>query len=343
MFNELKKLSKNSPVYIKQESFNTYVYTYVGNTIVYYIDNSIVINNPIEIPSIDNFNNIEDSIKDSKIDETPFTFEFDTESSKFSISPTNFVKAISQFTKFYNIEDYRTELTGLHIRKGMLFASDATIMRLKKSKTFPESANMIIDVNPLVDYLDISTRNIKSSGMSLFGSNKVNNEVLELSTVTKDGNDALKVTHKSLTFVIISIGKSVLNFDYIKQSSFSHKVILHRETLIKKLTDLLNSPSNNDDAIRDYVRFTFKDKLELTNYIYYQKGEIILSIPYRCLENTSGLEFTLNASKLLILLKVLKDSEIELRYDISGNITRIFSNSIQTSKELLLIAQTIYK
>ena len=42
-------------------------------------------------------------------------------------------------------------------------------------------------------------------------------------------------------------------------------------------------------------------------------------------------------------MKVLKDSEIELRYDINGNITRIFSNSIQTSKELLLIAQTIYK
>lgn len=345
MFNKFKKLSNNNKVYIKTENSITYIYTYIGNTVSYYIDNNISCERPLEISSLTNFSNIKDALNSKDIinDDAPFVFDFDTESPKTSMSPSNFVKAISEFTKFYNTEDYRTELTGLHIRKGNIFASDSVLMRLKKSKTFPEDANMIIDVNPLLDYLDINTRKIKSKGKALFSSKKVSTDNIILSTVTKDGNDALKVEYDNLTFITISIGKSILSFDFIKSINPTHKISLHRETLIKKLTELVNNPSDNSDAKKGFVRFVFGEKLELSNFIYYIKGERTLEISYKKSGDSSDLEFVLDANKLLIILKILKDSQIQIGYDVNGNISRITSETSIQNKELLLLAQTTYK
>ena len=343
MFKELKKLAKTNPIYVKNENNNNYIYTYIGNTIAYYIDNSFVVLMSQEITSIVEYDNIEDAIaNEGKPDDAPFKFEFDTESPKTTITPSNFVKAISQFTKFYNTEDYRTELTGLHIRKGTLFASDATIIRLKKTKTFPKDANMIIDVNPVIDYLALGNKKLKSKGKSLFAA-KEKSDNLEMSTVTKDGNNALKLTHKNLTFVVISIGNSTLNFDYIKKNKFTHEVLVHRETLIKSLTELLNNPSTNSDAKKEMVRFTLKNKLQLSNYIYYKQGEQVINIHYTTpSEQDNEIFFVLNAVKLLTILKVMTNEKVIFKHDINGTVTRLTSEK-DNNEDLLLIAQTTYK
>ncbi len=342
-FVNLKKLSKKQPVYVKTENDNTYIYTYVGNTIAYYIDNSFDLKEPIEIESLDEYSNINSAIEKSKKDEDPFTFDFDTESEPTNISSTNFVKSISQFTKFYNTEDYRTELTGLHVRNGNIFASDATIMRLKKSQTFPSECNMIIDVNPIVEYLGINKNKIKSTGKSLFAVANKKSDTLHLSVVTKDGNDALKVTHEDLNFIVISIGKSNLNFEFVKGIKPTHNITVHRESFINQLNKLIKVPETNDDAVKNYVRLNCKDELEMTNYVYYKNGSNILNMPYKSKFSKShgkNVEIILNAEKLLVSLKVITDDYITLNYEHCGHISRITSDN---TKDLLLIAQTTYK
>ena len=345
MLNELKKFAKNSPIYVTVDEKLSlpFAYAYVGNTIAYYqLDGNIDVYNDLIIPSDKEYSNIEDAIHSDYVshDETPFEFAFDKESMPTSISANNFTKAVSQFTKFYDVEDYRTELTGLHVRRGTLFASDSRIMRLKKSNTFPSNTDMIIDVNPLVDYLGVNVRKVKSVGMSLFNSNKIKNDMLDISVINKNGDDALRVKHKNLTFIIISTGKSKVSFDFIGTMKPTHTIVVHRESLIKNLTKLINNPSTDSDAIKDYVRFRLHDKLEMSNYIYHKDGEDISKMNYKCLESSKEIKFVLDASNLLVLLKTVKDSNIQLRYDSHGNIARIFSDS---SSDLLLIAQTTYK
>jgi hypothetical protein len=339
MFSELKKFSGNNPVFLLPSGNKLFVYTYVGNTIGYYSTNEVSIESALEIPNISLYNSLEEILEsdESIVDETPFDFDFDNETESNEISANNFVKAVSEFTKFYNTDDYRPELTGLHIRKGTLFASDATIMRLKKTKTFPDTVNMIVDVNPLVDYLGINTRNIKTTGKSLFGSKAVVNDMLNISTVTKDDNDSLKIDYKNLSFLCISVGKSNLSFEFIKTIKPTHYIKLHRKTLIKNLTQLVNNPSTNSDAIRDYVRFTIDGNLSLTNFVYYDNDKTVLEMNCNCEDNVS---FVLHANKLMTILKTLTDSQVEIQYMRFGNITRIIS---ENSKDLLLIAQTTYK
>ena len=161
---------------------------------------------------------------------------------------------------------------------------------------------------------------------------------LKLSIVTNGGNDALKIKYKSLTYMIISVGKSELDFADIKSSKPTNNITVHRESLINNITKLINTPSTDSNAIKDFIRFTFEDNLELTNYIYHKKGEVIKQMNYSSPQG--NIEFTLNGQKLVYILKELTDTQVIIHYEDNGMICRLTSKS---NTDLLLIAQTTYK
>ena len=347
MLKELKKFAKENPIHVtvSEKDLKSYAYAYDGNTIAYYeLSKDIDVYNDLIIPSDKVYDDIGKVLHSEGIlfDDTPFDFVVDKESSITLVSANNFTKSVHDFTKYYAVDDYRTELSGLHVRSGTLFASDSIIMRLKHTNSFPKNSNMIIDINPIVEYLGVNVRKVKPVGKSLFATKKSKNDDLEMSVVTKKGEESLKLKSNKLTFIITSMGKSSLSFDLIKKIKTTHIITLHRESLISKITNLLSNQPKNSDSIKNMVRFRLEGKLSMSNY---KDEETTETMNCKCETQPlfkDKIQFVLNAYKLLVLLKSVTDSEIQLHYEDSNNggITRVVSS---TNKDLLLIAQTLYK
>ena len=339
MLKQLLKFSDSSSIFIS----SNYAYSYNGNTVAYFkIDTNI--EDSIEIPDAKDYQTIEECInsKKKKKDDTPFTFDFDSETTPKEISSNQFVKMVSMFTKYYNKDDYRPELTGLHIRNGVLFASDSIIMRLRRTEMFGKDTNMIVDVNPILDYIGIEAKKIKSTSKSLFASKKIKNDNIILSSVSKDGNDALKIKYKDLNFIVISIGESKVSFEFIKKINPTDKIKFQRKDLINNITTLLNEEIDyNKDYVKDYIRFNLKGDLELSNYVYYKNGHKIVKGRYDNQSDNKIESFTLNGNKLLTILKTIESDIVYIHYDENGHITKVTPDS--KTDELLLIAQTTYR
>jgi hypothetical protein len=343
MITELLRFTTDSSIYFTNTNNMNIAYVYNGNSVAY-CEIPEQINSDLVVTDASKHTTFKQCLEIGTVipNETPFVFDFTTESPEKEISPNTFKKLFSLFTKFYNVEDYRTELSGIHVRDGMMFASDATIMRLKKTEIFGSDTNMIIDIIPFLEFISTDNKKIKSTGKSLFSSKKTDNIVFSI--IQKNGEVALKIRYQNLNFIIVSIGESKVPFKYIDIIKPTNTIKIHKQVLIDNLTELLNENVEYDnDYIKNYIRFNLKQKLEISNYVFYKDGHKILPIKYEQTLSKSNLPFfVLDGMKLLVILKSIDSDIVYINYDTDGLITTVTYEGNENS-DTLLIAQTIYK
>jgi len=193
MFKELKKFVDDNPIRVTvcEKTGIGYAYTFNGNTVAYYeLDGNIDVYNDLILPNANDFENIDDAIHSDGVifDEYPYDFYIgDCEVSEpKQVSANQFVNALSTFTNFYDINNIHSEYRGIHIKDGNMFATNSYVMRIVKTATFDKSSNMVINFKPVVDFMNINTKKIKTTGKSLFDS-KSKDDKVSISTYNKGG------------------------------------------------------------------------------------------------------------------------------------------------------------
>lgn len=339
MFKKFKEFADKRPVYITKEGR---VYSYNGNTIAYFdISDKLKesINSNMAFTSIEKCSSIEDILKlDSKVDEEPFSFDFDIKIYPEKVTSTKLVKIFSSFNKFYNTESFRTELSGIHVKGGSIFATDSYILKLSKIDLVGKDANMVIDINPMLDYLDINTKKIASTNKSLFKSNAVKNDEITIGYIDSKTDSGLYLNIDGLNFLIISICESNLDFSYIKNFKPNNKLTVHTQNLLKEVSKILENPTQDKlDICKDMVKFDVSDKLNISIYEY--TGESTISTILGTKANSNDV-FVVNGRRLIEMLKEIKDSTVDITLNKEKTMLRINS---QTNKNLLALAGSILK
>lgn len=336
MFKKFKEFAGNRPVYATPNGSNTTIYSYNGNTIAY-IDYAQTIDGSLVFGSIQKCSSIEDIFKlESKKDEEPFNFEaVDIKTNKEKITSTKLVKMFSSFSKFYDTESNRTELSGVHIKSGTLFATDAFIMKLSKNDFFTSFNNMVVDINPMMDYLDINSKKISNTNKSLFKSNTVKNDDITIGYIDNEKNSGLYLEIDSLKFLVISICPSELDFSFVKNFKPKYKVEVHTQTLLREISKLIDLEKVDIDTSKDMIRLDVSDKLKVSLYEYGGETSIYTEIP--CKSNSTE-SFCINGRRLTQLLKEIKDTKVTLYVNEEKRMLRINS---ENTKDLLMLAGSI--
>lgn len=339
MLNELKKFVNDNPIRVTmcEKTGKAYAYTFSGNTVAYYeLDGNVDVYNDLILPNADEFDNIDDAIHSEGAihDENPF--DFYTGDCKFTepkeVSANKFVKALAAFTKFYDVDNIHREYRGIHINNGNMFATDSYVMRIIESNVFDKDVNMVIDFNPMVSYMDINTKKIKTTGKSLFATKKTKNDTVNISTYVKGEDEILKVEYKGLTFINHSICKSELDFDFIKKSTknLDKSIKVYRNDLYKALNSLLGQSIKDPHKVKNaFVFEQVAEKMMIYPYIKFKedRGDIIEVVNAQSNIDT---KLVTNGENLLNVLKQIDDEIIELKHNAESKICKISS---KTSKE----------
>ncbi len=339
MFKELKKFVKDNPIRVTvcEKTLISYAYTFSDNTVAYYIlDDNIDVPNDLILPNADDFENIQDAINDDEnviFDENPYDFYMGSIEiyDKAEVSANKFVKSLAGFTKFYDTDNIHSEYRGIHINDGNMFSTNSYVMRIIKSETFQKSTNLVIDFKPVVEYMGIDTKKIKSTGKSLFAA-KTKNDNVKLSTYKKGDDDILHIEYKDLMFINHSICKSDLDFKFVENSSknLDKTIKVYRKDLYKALNSLLNESIKDKNKVKNAFVFEQKDeKLLIYPYIKFKedRGNILETVNAQSNIDT---KLITNGENLLNILKQINDEIIELKHNSDSKICKITS---KTSKE----------
>jgi len=340
MFKELKKFAKDTPIHVtmSEELQKSFAYAYSENTVVYYeLDGNIDVYNDLILLNANDFNDIDDCIHTGKVivDENPFAFELHVEKNdkihfipikRKVVSVNTFVKSLAPFTKFYDIDNIHKEYRGIHISNGNMFATNSYVMRIIKSSIFDKQVNMVIDFNPIVDFIDIDTKKIKSTGMSLFAK-KTNNDVTISTYNTKD-DSILFLEYKGLSFINHSICKSELDFKYVDESSenLDSTIKVYKNDLYKVLNDLLGQSIKIPNKVKNaFVFEQIKEKLLVYPYVKFTNDRNVV----KTINAQSNIDSRLvtNGENLLNILKLMTDEIVELQHNKESKICKITSKN----------------
>jgi hypothetical protein len=335
--------SDTNDIFITKSGEKTIVYSYNGNTVCYYESPTDLEVSDVYFPVSDLGDNvltkqIVKNIKTTK-DEAPFIFEFSVEGVE-EIQTNKLVKVFSSFSKFYDTESFRTVTSGVHIRQGVLFATDAVVLKLSKLKLLGVASNMVVDVNPVLSFLDINAKKIKSVGKSLFKAKTIKNDTLTLGHITlPEDNSAMWVGTDTVSFVINSLADSSLDFSFIKQFRPFFQLRVHRDKMIAELNNLINLKEEVEiDTMPNMVKFTLSDKLTISLFEYNGEVNHKVVLPYENVSKEEG-TFVLDATKLIILLKELDDSSVLIDVTKKKDMCKLKS---EDSKDLLALAGTTF-
>jgi len=335
MFKELKKFVDDNPIRVTvcEKTGIGYAYTFNGNTVAYYeLDGNIDVYNDLILPNTNDFENIDDAIHSDGVifDEYPYDFYIgDCEVSEpKQVSANQFVNALSTFTNFYDINNIHSEYRGIHIKDGNMFATNSYVMRIVKTATFDKSSNMVINFKPVVDFMNINTKKIKTTGKSLFDS-KSKDDKVSISTYNKGGEDVLLIDYKGLTFRNHSICKSELDFQFIAESNknLDKTIKVYRNDLYRALNNLLNEPIKDKNKVKNaFVFEQVDDKLLVYPYIKFKddRGDILETVNAQSNIDT---KLITNGENLLNVLKHINDEIIELKHNSESKICKISSKS----------------
>lgn len=347
MFNELKKFVNDNPIRVTmcEKTGKAYAYTFSGNTVAYYeLDGNVDVYNDLILPNANDFDDINEAIhsEDAIYDENPFDFYTDDcqISEPKEVSANKFVKALASFTKFYDTDNIHREYRGIHINNGNMFATNSYVMRIVESNVFDKDVNMVIDFNPMVSYMDINTKKIKTTGKSLFATKKSKNDSVVISTYVKGYDDILKVEYKGLTFINHSICKSELDFTFIKQSTknLDKTIKVYKNDLYRALNNLLGQSIKDPNKVKNAFVFEQEnDKILIYPYIKFTETRHTLIETVNS-QSDFDTKLVTNGENLLNVLKQISDEIIEIKFNSESRISKISS---KTSKEDYYIIFTV--
>lgn len=335
-----KSTDKN--VYITKCNDKSIVYGYNGNTICYF-ENPSILEYPDKFFPVSELgkgikidNKALKSIK-GEVDETPFNFDYSILSTEEM--PTNkLVKIFTSFSKFYDTNSFRVTTSGVHVKKGVLFATDAFMLKLSKM-TLLEDSNMVIDINPVLGYLDINSKKIKSTAKSLFKSPTLKNDSISISLLDTSEGSAMLVNNKGTKFIINSLAESSLDFSFIKAFKPHFKFKVHRKNFITTMNNLLNRELETPiDTKPNMVRFNMQDKLILSRFEYNGMSSVNDTILYSNQTEHSD-NFVLDGERVANMLKEISDDSVLIEVSADKKMVRFRS---EDNKHLLMLAGTTF-
>lgn len=339
----LKKFSNNGCIYITKLENKNIIYSYNENNIAFIEVDYFGTDEPIEIKNTKGVETVLDLVellKDNSkynLDAEPFDFNVDIKVTDTDFNLNNLSNLVNSFKGYYKDDSLNPEYTGIHFRKSNVFATNGSVLKLFKSTILGDDVNLVLDLLPIVNSLDLDTRKIKNVGKSLFQSkSKINNII---GYAYKNDEPIFYLKTESLSYYSICKCYSTLNFS--KMTTFNKDVIckLHKEKIKSILQKYENVDLFDIDTRKDTILLDFTEN-NLSIYVYdYQGNHLLLDkMPVKC---NKSFDITVDISLLSMIINDIQNNELSLYIDEFSKIINFKEN--ETNKVLTLIGTLLKK